>query len=124
MTASTGNARRAMTLLKQSLDALGHPRVSAVADVVGKCLESLAAQVEFYEGIKSPLRRMIVQDPDGTHRPVSAMELASLPLANTPHIVYGSPEAIAALTAQLARFEEADPCQTSSPSAKAVSSTM
>ncbi|MBS8259754.1 hypothetical protein DYI23_05935 [Roseibium polysiphoniae] len=127
MTASTDNARRSLALLRHSVEAvskeLGHERILHLMNSVEKCLESLASQVSFYEGIKSPLRSIVVQHPNGFPERISAMELKALRLADTPHTLYGSSEALAALAAQLARLEDATPCQTSSASTKTDSST-
>jgi hypothetical protein len=52
MTASPENARAAFRLLQEGLEELGHTRLLDVAATVGKCVDSLADQVAFYEGQK------------------------------------------------------------------------
>lgn len=53
MTASIENARQCFALLKKGLDEAGCPRLADFADSAGKCVESLAGQVAFYEGQKA-----------------------------------------------------------------------
>lgn len=137
MTATPENARRSLAVFRKGLNQIktASPKMYdflfPMADSVAKCLDSLARQVEFYEGIKSPLRTMRVTNGTGEET-VSAMELHALDLPGTevsfgsctsvPLKVYGTPQAIAALTdllaAQAAPVEhtgEAEPCTTPTP---------
>ncbi|MEJ8474482.1 hypothetical protein [Roseibium algae] len=106
MTASIGNAKRAIELLTTHAKMLTEQHklrdLMILIDSVRKCMDSLASQLAFYEGIKSPLRTMQVAQPDGACKTVSAMELIALDLPGSDHKVYGKPEAIAALKALLA----------------------
>jgi hypothetical protein len=53
MTSSIENALKSFTLLKEGLDEHGCPRLSHLADVVGKCVRSLTGQVAHYEAQKA-----------------------------------------------------------------------
>ena len=97
MTASVQNALSALGKLEEGLQELGHARLNSVADVVGKCLRSLASQVEFYESAKAPLRSLIV-DRDGKEvQQITGMRMEAIHIKGTDHVVYGKPEAIATL---------------------------
>jgi len=97
MTASVENALSALSKLEEGLQELGHERLKSVADVVGKCLRSLASQVEFYESAKAPLRSLIVDQDGKETRQVTGMRMEAIHLKGSDHVVYGKPEAIAAL---------------------------
>jgi hypothetical protein len=101
MTASVQNALSALGKLQDGLQELGHERLNAVADVVGKCLRSLASQVEFYESAKAPLSSVIVDRDGQKTQQVTGMRMEAIHLKGTNHVVYGKPEAIAALRALL-----------------------
>lgn len=65
MTASPENARSALRVLQLGLEELGCDRLLEVARVVGKCVNSLADQVAFYEAQKETLRAPGQSDTDG-----------------------------------------------------------
>lgn len=97
MTASSQNALSAIRNLQQGLDELGHERLNAVADVVEKCIRSLAAQVDFYESAKAPLATLIVDGKEGEAQQITGMRMEGVTIKGTDHVIYGKPEAIASL---------------------------
>lgn len=101
MTASVQNALSALNKLEEGLGELGHDRLNAVADVVGKCLRSLAAQVEFYENAKAPLSTLIVNGNGNDAQQITGMRMEAISIKGCEHVIYGKPEAITALRALL-----------------------
>lgn len=91
MTASVKNALSAFRVLKDGLEELGVLRLLEVAKVAEKCTKSLADQVSFYEGEKSPLNSHGLAGLTLHH--------FTCPKTGKQHIVFTYPEGIEALEA-------------------------
>lgn len=101
MTASVKNALSALENLDSGLRELGHERLRSVSDVVRKCILSLASQIDFYESAKAPLTSLIVEEDGKEARHVTGMKMEAFSIAGTDHVIYGKPDAIAAVRALL-----------------------
>ncbi len=97
MTASVQNALSALENLESGLEELGHGRLKSLAGVVRKCIQSLAGQIEFYESAKAPMTSLIVEEDGQQTRHVTGMKMEALSISGSDHVIYGKPEAIAAV---------------------------
>ncbi|MET1410731.1 hypothetical protein ABVF61_00585 [Roseibium sp. HPY-6] len=116
MTASLQNTRSSFQMLKKGIawfngnkhlpaeDRVWH--VEILLDSFEKCMESLAAQIRFYQSAKSPTRTLVVTHDDGREEVVSGQKVQSLCLhgldEEEDHVIYGKPEALAAIAEALA----------------------
>ncbi|WP_299481994.1 hypothetical protein [uncultured Roseibium sp.] len=117
MTASIRNTVSSFKMLKKGIawfnenkhlpadDRIWH--VEILLDSFEKCMESLAAQIRFYQSAKSPTRALIVTHDDGSEEVVSGQKVQSLCLhvsgQEEDHVIYGKPEALAAIAEALAK---------------------
>lgn len=116
MTASTGNTRRSFEMLKKGIawfnerkdlsadDRVWH--VENLLDSFEKCMDSLAAQIRFYQSAKSPTRALMVAHDDGSTEVLSGQKVETLclhvPGQPEDHVIYGKPAALAAIAGALA----------------------
>lgn len=115
MTASIRNTVSSFKMLKKGIawfndnkhlpaeDRVWH--VEILLDSFEKCMESLAAQIRFYQSAKSPTRALVVEHDDGSVEHVSGQKVQSLclhlPGQPEDHVIYGKPEALAAIAETL-----------------------
>lgn len=116
MTASIRNTVSSFKMLKKGIawfnenkhlradDRVWH--VEILLDSFEKCMESLAAQIRFYQSAKSPTRALVVTHDDGREEIVSGQIVQSLclhaPGQEEDHVIYGKPEALTAIAEALA----------------------
>jgi len=115
MTASVQNSRSSLKVLQNGLkwfrEATGETveervrMLETLARSFEKCLDSLAAQIRFYQSAKSPTRALCVTHPDGRqeHLHGCQVEALCLPLPGKAEdaVIYGKPQALAALAEAL-----------------------
>jgi len=69
-------------------------------------MDSLAAQIRFYQSAKSPTRALMIEKDDGSTEILSGQKVQSLclhmPGQPQDHVIYGKPEALAAIASALA----------------------
>ncbi|MEO0955761.1 MAG: hypothetical protein AAFY12_12265 [Pseudomonadota bacterium] len=118
MTASVKNTLSAIRVLEQALreaeSRQGPPKeglchafnLGTLLNSVRKCVDSLAAQIRFYQSAKSPTRALIVTHDDGREEYVSGQKVQTLclhiPDMAEDAVIFGKPEALSAIAAALA----------------------
>ena len=115
MTASIENSRSSLKVLlnglawfREASDVPVEDRVTmleTLARSFEKCVDSLAAQIRFYESAKGTGRAYWIKQEDGSETHVDGQQLATLRLAlpGAEHdaVIHGKPEALAAVAAVL-----------------------
>lgn len=80
--------------------------VEILLDSFEKCMDSLAAQIRFYQSAKSPTRALMIEKDDGSTEVLSGQTVQSLclhvPGQPEDHVIYGKPEALEAIASALA----------------------
>lgn len=116
MTASIRNTVSSFKMLKKGIawfnqnkampseDRVWH--VEILLDSFEKCMDSLAAQIRFYQSAKSPTRALMIEKDDGSTEVLSGQKVQSLclhmPGQPQDHVIYGEPEALQAIASALA----------------------
>lgn len=116
MTASIRNTVSSFKMLKKGIawfklnkampaeDRVWH--VEILLDSFEKCMDSLAAQIRFYQSAKSPTRALMIEHDDGSTEVLSGQKVQSLclhvPGQPQDHVIYGKPEALRAIASALA----------------------
>ncbi|MBG6205414.1 hypothetical protein IWQ49_000058 [Labrenzia sp. EL_126] len=120
MTASIQNTRSSFAVLKKGIawfksntkqtpqERVWH--VEILLDSFEKCMESLAAQIRFYQSAKSPTRALLIKHEDGRSEYLSGQCVETLclhlPDQSQDVVVYGKPTALRELAKALSQSGE------------------
>ncbi|MEQ8784209.1 MAG: hypothetical protein RIE06_31465 [Roseibium album] len=116
MTASIRNTVSSFKMLKKGIawfnqnkdlpaeDRVWH--VEILLDSFEKCMESLNAQIRFYQSAKSPTRALMIEKDDGSTEVLCGQKVETLclhvPGRPENHVIYGKPAALQAIADALA----------------------
>lgn len=116
LTASTQNTSSSFKMLKKGVEWFKSNKhipaeervwyIEVLLDSFEKCMDSLAAQIRFYQSAKSPTRALTVTHKDGREEFVSGQKVQTLclhlPGSAEDAVVFGKPEALNAIADALA----------------------